>query len=209
MILIHLSNGEFDFLTNKPVTKLEDFEGMRILLLGRFVDEWIAASGATPVAGAFATFYEMLQGGVADAARTTISFLDSIKTTDHCKYYPQMNQGTVNCISVMCNLDSFNALTPEAQDILVETALEAEAGSGDKVKAFEADVLTKWKGLGVEFTVFPEAEKTKWINVMPDSPADLAKEYEEKGLPGWAVVDRYLELAEDLGHKWPRKWAQR
>ena len=63
-----------------------------------------------------------------------------------------------------------------------------------------------FKANGVETYRLPEAERGKWANMVPDTPALWAEEVSRQGYPGWEIVNRYQEITTQLGYKWPRKW---
>jgi hypothetical protein len=60
--------------------------------------------------------------------------------------------------------------------------------------------------VGVQFYEIPSEDIKKWASSMPDLPAEWAKKMEAKGLPGWKIVDRYIDLLKKEGFEFPRKW---
>ena len=43
---------------------------------------------------------------------------------------------------------------------------------------------------------------------MPDYPAEWAKTMDAQGLPGSLILKTYIELCEDEGFAWFRRWGQ-
>ena len=48
---------------------------------------------------------------------------------------------------------------------------------------------------------------TTWANALSDIPGEWIREMEAKKLAGRRIMVRYLELLEEKGHTFPRKWA--
>jgi TRAP-type C4-dicarboxylate transport system substrate-binding protein len=108
------------------------------------------------------------------------------------------------------NLDTFKSFPPEIQNILVETGKETVIRAAKEIIPKWWDRCVKeWKAKGIIFLDLPDAEKIKWAATLEDIPAEWAKEMEEKGLPGFKIVERWQQITSEMGYKWPRKWGMK
>ena len=90
---------------------------------------------------------------------------------------------------------------------MLEVADEAADRNASLIVERRAEAIAGFKEAGVEFHEMSAEDKTKWANALDDIPGQWIKEMEEKGLPGKAVMVGYLEMLEEMGHVFPRKWA--
>ena len=59
---------------------------------------------------------------------------------------------------------------------------------------------------GVNITSLSPEERTRWANMMPNIPREMAKKFDAQGLPGTEVFELNIQLLEDSGYKFPRRW---
>ena len=107
------------------------------------------------------------------------------------------------------NLELYNSFQPELREIFDEVAAETAEWYINEVE--EQTVVNRkiWEDSGATFYQLSEADKMAWAALLPDLPAQWAKDTEALGLPGWEIVDTYIQLTEEAGHTWPREWGQR
>ena len=55
----------------------------------------------------------------------------------------------------------------------------------------------------LEMLEMPVSEKRAWEEMLaPTLPKWWADQREAKGLPAYAIMNRYYEIAEEMGHEW-------
>jgi hypothetical protein len=86
---------------------------------------------------------------------------------------------------------------------------EASKGAQDEYVNLAINLRAKFewitKEAGATFYEFPESEKAKWANMMPDLPAEWIKEGVAMGLLAGEITLRFLELPKAEGHQFPRE----
>lgn len=119
----------FRQLTNntRPVTKLEDFRGLKIRLQGDPVHiETFKAFGANPVSLNFAELYSALQQKVVDGQENISTNIFFNKFNEVQKYLSYTNT-FYDAWLILMNKDIFEAFSPELQAVIQEAADESVA----------------------------------------------------------------------------------
>jgi len=110
-----------------PLPTVDSFKGVTMRAWNPTLGDLIAALGATPVVIPYAEKYTALATGVVQANACAPMGLIETKDYEVAKYY---NLWPLQpCIYVpFVNLDAFNGLPKDLQDIVTEAAQETEAG---------------------------------------------------------------------------------
>lgn len=198
--------GVYDFLSKIPVRTLKDFEGQKVSLIGRYFGKWLPP-GATAVVRLGHERYDLLRAGVVKIDLLPFDLLYAFKLHEQTKYFIQTNLISCCWNAIHMNLDTFNSFSPEVQKILLDVGPYIELKAAREIiPRWRKKIEKDWKDAGIQFIVFPEEEKLKWIKTIPDTAADWAKDMEGKGYPGNKIVQRWQEITADMGYKWPRRW---
>ena len=111
-------------LSTKPVENLEDLQGIRLRLSGNAASmNAYAALGANPIQIAWTETYLALKQGTVEAVTSPISLVYGMKFTEVAPYVAMVNEFPQYVAYVM-NKDKFDSLSPEHQDIIIESANE-------------------------------------------------------------------------------------
>jgi TRAP-type C4-dicarboxylate transport system substrate-binding protein len=152
--------------------------------------------------------YNLLQSGVTEMDFHPITHMNAFKVQELARNYIKLEAMVGAPWDLMINLEKFNSLPPDIQKIMLDTGKEAEIVMANELASKWRDrILTAWKTQGVTFSTFPLDDRAKWASLVEDIPSEWAIEMEQKGLPGWQIMNRYQEITTELGYKWPRKWA--
>lgn len=206
IMIADLPFGVYDFMSKKPLKKIDDFKGEKVSLIGRYFGRWLPP-GATAVVRPGHERYDLLRSGVVSTDSLPFDLFYSFKIHEQTKYYIKVN--LISCLAapILMNLDTFKSFSPEIQKILLEIGKEVELKAAKEIIPKWWDKCVKeWKAKGIIFIDFPEEEKQKWAATLEDLPAEWAAEVEGKGLPGFKIVERWQEITKELGFKWARKW---
>ncbi len=189
---------------------MDDLKGKKIAHTSVEFTPMFEAAGAVSVISQAAEFYQRMERGVVDGSSLPLVINDVFKLREVAKHYTALGLATVVPYTLWINLKTWNSLSPEDQKIFQQVGLEAEerqivAWINAEKKLREVE----YPKAGVSFHKLPAADIAKWIKAMPDVPGEWAKKMEKKGLPGWEIVDMYLELHEREGWKFPRQWGMK
>jgi len=148
-------------ITKKPVRKLEDLKGMLMRCVPGPAAKGFELLGAEPVFMPTGEIYEGLLRGTVDGTNSTVS------SSISAKYYEPTNYFTVcyyttGGIELAMNLDAFNSLPADLQQIMLDAFLEAEEMLLEEGPAdFERD-LQKLRDEGLEVIYLDKSELARW-----------------------------------------------
>ncbi|HYD76410.1 TRAP transporter substrate-binding protein [Ramlibacter sp.] len=190
-VLTYFTHGPGMVLnTKKPVTKLEDLQGLKWRVGGGMVNEISKTLGMNVTLKPAPESYELLSGGVMDGTLFPAESVDSFKLDKLIKYATTFPGGLYNTSFVfMMNEDKYKKLSPEEKKAVDDASGEVAArifGRGwDKV---DNKALENMKANGVQFT----KADAKFIADVKSHTSKLeekwAKEAEARGLKDAAKV---------------------
>ncbi|MFH1091013.1 MAG: C4-dicarboxylate TRAP transporter substrate-binding protein [Pseudomonadota bacterium] len=198
--------ASYDLLTKFPIRKIEDLKGHKITAAGPNLP-WVECVGGVPVQGNLTEWYTGLQTGVYEGCMAFPDSFVGFKFFEQAKYYSAVGFGSVHVLVICMNLDVFKSLPPELQKIFLEVGSEypMDLAQATVVKAKES--LEIMKKAGVDMYEFPNEERAKWANLMPDFANQAVEKAKSMGIPEPDKILRtWVELQEQDGYKWPRKW---
>jgi TRAP-type C4-dicarboxylate transport system substrate-binding protein len=195
----------YHLITNFPWEKIGDLKGRKIAAAGPNLS-YIKAVGAVPVQSNLNEAYTSLKTGVYDG---WIMFIDGVmgfKLYEVAKHYTFTNFGGLVGGAITMNLDRWNGLPKEIQDIMIEVGREYAVDQSKAAMARGKAGAEMMKKVGVQFRTLPFDEMVRWANLMPDVPNEMAKKADAKGMPGTQVFKAYISELEQAGFKFPRHW---
>ena len=191
----------YSLYSNKEVRGLADLEGMKIGAAGANLN-WINGSGAVPVNTSLNEVYQNLQTNVIQGTIQPTNSCYNLKVPEVAPYLLEANFNTMPFVAITFNMDRWETLPKEVQDIFVEVGLEYEDFNAQyMVDVYDRDI-ERMKGEGVTVYTLPREEQVRWAAALPDIVNVMVTELNERGYKGTEIVSRYYELLEQEG--WPR-----
>ncbi|MFD2854895.1 C4-dicarboxylate TRAP transporter substrate-binding protein [Seohaeicola zhoushanensis] len=178
--LIFRALDNFYFMCTKPVKTMADFQGLKIKSFGNYIPKLIEALGATPVNVIVADSCEALKRGSLDCTYSSFPDMDAYKLHEVAKYITDVPMGGIVAYSDSMNLDKFNALTPETQDLLVKTGREVTLWWNEQSAADSERAKAAMLANGVEMVAFDDPEALH--AAVPDMIALWVTAMEERGM---------------------------
>lgn len=203
---------EYTFASATPITTVEDFNGKKVMVIGPWPGKWLEPIGAVPVVAPGQDRYSMAQTGVADVDLLPMDHQWGYGVLEVLPYFiGGTDLAPAPTITIFMNLDTFNSLSPEVQEIFLDAGEDMELLSVtvEGPKWIEERIYADYQAAGYHMSTFPSEEMAKWQEMMPDIGADYAAALTEKGYPGWEIMQRYQEITSDMGYEWLRQWAVR
>ena len=162
----------------KPVKSLQDWKGLLIWVANPAEAQTVEAFGASPVSLPFFDGYPALQKGTVDAGvGLNPTGVWNFKWYDAIRYITIANTfGTSGYYDI--NLDTWNSMPKDIQDILLDECQRAENELKTFFSQYAKDAITNLEKEGVHVYRLPEAERAKWIEA---SKPVLDKFYEQIG----------------------------
>jgi len=176
-----------------PVQTVEDMQGLTMRFPTGTMGDVMEEMGASSVGLPAPEIFDSLNTGVIDGLSIAVSGLASFQL------YPELAYGTkcdcyVAAQYLVVNSDSWNGLTPDAQDVMIELGREHSLLAAEVYD--EAYVAISQVALdeGIEIFELPEDELARWHEVGDSVIADWIAEREDGGVPAQEMFDRMQEI---------------
>ena len=202
--LSSLITDSYDIYANFPVTNLDSLKNKRINAPGTSAN-WLRDTGATPVDGALTTYYTNIQTGVTQGALSFASGIGPARVYEVAKHLTRVDIGSMYFGSVAANKKFFDGLPKDVQEAMVKAGKATSVAHGKHVTKTATAALETMKAAGLQITDLPQAEKTKWVNSLPNI---VASWLQATGEPGKAVLQAYFSELRARGVKPLRDWDQ-
>ena len=207
--LVFAAISSYDILSKTPIETVDDLKGKRVAHTPvEFVPVYESA-GAVSVISPAPAFYERLERGVCDAASLPLETFHAFKNHEVAKHHTTVGLCTPTTMTLWINRDTWQSLTAEDQKLFMDIGKETDEAYASAVDRALDRARADFTAAGVTFYTMSKAETEKWRGIVPDIPGDWAREMESKGLPGWEIVERYIELSKEAGWEFPREWGIR
>jgi len=161
-VLGFVEYGAGGIISKKPVGKLEDFKGLRTRAYGEYIATFLQAMGAAPVVMSSGDMYQALQRGTIDAAMSGSSSFVERKLTEVTNYYLENDLIYSTPFLLGFNLDFWNKLPPDLQNIFEDAALEVQEWSKQYVQEADKKYKEQIKEKGLTVTSVDEQEMARW-----------------------------------------------
>lgn len=151
--------------------------------------------------------YQALQTGVIEAEFLPWDISHAYKYHDFNKHITWVDMGAAMPTGLGINRDIWDSLPADLQQLMQDVADEAVEFNATLILERRNLALDEWEDLGITRHDMPDSERAEWANALDDIPGNWIVEMEDKGLPGRDVMIGYIEILEELGHEFPRRWA--
>ncbi|MBW1673697.1 MAG: TRAP transporter substrate-binding protein, partial [Deltaproteobacteria bacterium] len=149
----------------KPVRNLEDLKGLELRASGG-VAQALKALGATPVGMPQSETPEALQKGVVQGAASSLETLMDFKYAEICKYVTIFN-GPVYPFAVVMNMDKWNSLPKDVQDVMDGMGVEQAFWTGNYMdKHVNKSIDWSKKNHNIEITKLTQKELANWNRLL-------------------------------------------
>ena len=160
--LIWADYGFVQFANSKrPLTKPEDFKGLKLRGYGELPSETIKALGASPVTMGAGEVYMALQRGTIDGQTSGTTAMYDRRMYEVTKYLTITNHAFPEFI-LATNLKFWNSLSDEQKKIMQAAADEVRDQIRAETKNEDEKALKLLKEKGMEVYVVPESEIPQW-----------------------------------------------
>ena len=165
----------------KPITKLDDFKGLKVRTAGVIPTLALKLMGASPLTIATTEILEALQRGTVDAIQTSRGWGMGFGLPDVCSHVSIWRVQSIFPGMLIVNKKKFDALPDDLKKVLIETGKEMQGQNafGALVEEYESMIGAKVSPMEA---VMPEKAEV-------DKARQLCK----------PVVKKWLELAGPLG----------
>ncbi len=213
-ILANNSTGPIQLVSKMPLVEVEDLRGKKIRATGGW-SELFEQLGAVSVNVSGAEAYQALDRGTIDASIYSVPLIHSYKLHEVAGHVTIADLGQSLAYGIGINLDLWNEMSPELQEILSQTSLDymdhfAMLYMEDERQAREA-MQSGADGHKVVFHDLTDDQKAAWSAPAKLLIEEFVAEMDERGHDGDAIFqefyrlrDKYEQERDSKGYPWER-----
>jgi TRAP-type C4-dicarboxylate transport system substrate-binding protein len=149
-------------LTSKPVTSLADLSGLNLRGSGGGQTKLLGDLGANVVSVAVSDTYLSLQRGTIDGTIFPLASAPGYNLEEVIKYVNRLSFSATP-LAILGNMDMWDSLTPEQQEIFMEAGRHASENMGAGYDAEDEAGLQKILDAGGEVTTLSEEEQAQIV----------------------------------------------
>lgn len=198
----------YQLMATFPVRTLEDVDGRRVGTAGAAL-QWLRGVGAVPVSSNMMEYYNSTRTGVYEGFIVMASTMPGMRYPEAAPYINQVGFGAMYAVSLSMNQASLERLPEDVQQVILEV------GRDYGTQADAAYMGAADRGYGAlpdfedtEVVEFPDEERQRWAEAMPNIAQEWAAAQDEAGLPGTEVLNGYMAALRDAGVTCARDWDQ-
>lgn len=178
--------------TKFPVTKVADLKGHKIGASGS-MGQFLRGSGATVVNSSMLDAYTSIKNGLYEGYAAGIPLSFPYKIYEGAPNMAPLNFSASVTATLSMNRDAWAKLPGWVQKIF----LDVSAHYGTEYAKIETFRIKRFMGImkkrGVTVHPFPDSERRKLAQLMPNIPRQWAESLEKRGVPGKAVLTAYMD----------------
>ncbi|MBI5249678.1 MAG: TRAP transporter substrate-binding protein [Desulfomonile tiedjei] len=189
VLWFHEGPGGFLHTRTKPVTKLEDLQGMKLRCYGSNA-KFVGQLGAAAVAMPMPEVYDALSKGVVDGLLSQFEPLQGFRTGEHIKYTTENRDSAWSAaFVVVMNKKKFDSLPEDIRAIIDEMSPEYIEKYDKQWTEIDAEGKDWMAKRGAQFISLSPEEEARWYE-KGSKPLIEAyiKDMEARGLPGAEAV---------------------
>jgi TRAP-type C4-dicarboxylate transport system substrate-binding protein len=203
-LLSRITDGGYNLGTSFEWQTLDDLTNQKIAGAGLNLN-WLEYAGVTPVQSSLATAYTELKTHVYEGWIMFPSAWVNLKLHEPAPYYTLIGFGSITWHGLTINLDTWNELPPEVQEIMAEVAADYEEQTGTVNQSEYDKHVETLRGIITVNEIDPDVRKA-WAESLAAWPQTIAEELDGQGLPASEVLKLTLEAAEKHGYTWPVRY---
>ncbi len=204
-MLCNLTASSYQLITTFPVTSAEDLKGKKIAAGGPNLIA-VKPLGAVPVQSSIGEGYTSFKMGVYEGWIVLESIMAGLKWPEVAPYVTIIDLGSPPAAALTINLRTLDKLPPEIRKIIIEAGKNLGVAGPKVVAEFDKKVRRALANGGAKISSLPEAERVKWADALPEVAKMKAEEADARGLPGTALIKRYIQMQQQMGYHFPRVW---
>ena len=204
-LLARIADGGYNLGTSFDWNKVSDLKGVKIAGAGLNLN-WLKYAGVTPVQGSLPEAYTGMKTHIYEGWIMFPSAWVNLKLYEPGPFYTLIGFGSITWHAMTANLDFWNGLPKEVQDIMLEVAADFEEKTGTNNKERYGSDIEKLKGGLAKVKELGPDVRLEWAQSLKDWPQAYANELEAEGLPAKQVLNLALDSAEKHGYKWPVRY---
>lgn len=198
-LLIPIPTPPLQLFSNKEITKIEDFKGLRIFGMGPVMNKTLQALGAQGVAMSGPDVYLALERKTLDAAPVSWAASVGWKWVEVVKHPIDISIMGGYVAAVVINKKSWSKLSPEVQAAWTKICEKYGPRFAAVFDSAESAGKKVWTDAGKKIVTFPPEEKERMSKVLMPVWQDWFDRMEKAGKPGKEMYKTYVEVMKKRG----------
>lgn len=192
--------------TIQPWDSIDDLKGVKIGGAGPNLP-WLEYVGAVPVQSTLPDGYLSLQTGVYSGWLMFPSAYYSFKFHEPAPNYTLIGFGAMGGAVVMTiNNQTMLRLPDEVRNIIVQVGRDYELEAARALDRGQAAGLEDLRKAGAVIRRIAEDVRISWAKSLADFPNRMAKDADQRNMPGSEIIRSYIDEASRSGYEWPVKY---
>jgi TRAP-type C4-dicarboxylate transport system substrate-binding protein len=192
---------DFFFKDSQPMT-VEELSGFTVYTLGTYQTEIIKELGSTTALLTPTDVYTAIQTGLCNACFVQYGIIQILKLEDQIHYILEVNVAPGTGAYNAMNLDTWNKLTPEDQEILMEVFEEGAIEFTELYSDIRTTLQQEYPAeYGMERYTLPPAEMDKLTQIVMPVWGKFISDCEAAGKPGEEIIEKFVSILEGLGEE--------
>lgn len=146
--------------------------------------------------------YLALKTGVYSGWLMTPSAYNGFKFYEPAPYYTLIGFGAMPVVMLTANKRKMESLPDDVRQIILEVGNAWEEKNGEAMDKSQAFGLSELAKNGAIIKTLPDSTRLEWAESMVEFPKLQTAEAEDRGLPGQAVMQSYIDASKAVGHDW-------
>lgn len=205
-VLAPVGVDTYHFVTNFPIEKVSDLNGHKIGTAGLALN-WLKGVDAIPIGGALPDFYNSMSTGLYEGVLTFESVIAPYKFYEVAPYITKINFGAQYASALTVNLDTWNSLPEDVQNVILDVAGEYRDIAAEAYKEGGKASLEKAIEGGAKVSELSTDQRVAYAQKLPNIAREWAEKLDAQGQPGTEVLEAYMRLSKEAGIEHARDWA--
>lgn len=189
--------------TIEPWDTVNDLEGIKIAGAGPNLP-WLEYAGVVPVQSTLTDGYLSLQTGVYSGWLMFPSAYYSFKFHEPAPNYTLIGFGVMGgAIVLTINNQTMLRLPEEVRNIILEVGRAYESHAALALDQGQETGLDDLRNAGALIKQLAEDVRISWAKSLADFPNRMAKDADERNMPGSEVIRSYINEVSRSGYEWP------
>ena len=197
--------GPYHIISFEPMTTLADFKGKIIGAWGAYMPKYFEPVGASAVTTPGTERYINLKQKLIDASCYTSPDTASYKHYEVAKHYTKIGLPAPLPYTTSINMDTWNSLDKELQDLFMKVGREAAYVQIDSLEKGISESEELLKSKGVTFHELSAAEFAEWTALCEYIPWEWIEANSPK-FPANDMLQSWVDFCKEGGWTFAKDW---
>jgi len=195
----------YQVLTNYEVKTLDDFKGRKIAGVGLNL-RFLTGLDASPVNSGISDWYNNLATGLVDGIIGWIEGSIAYRLYEVAPYMVDVRLGAVATKAIVVNDRTWARLPGEVKTVLLETAADYRDELARETDRRAARSTQEYLEHGGSILTLTDEQRRAWAMGLPNIADDWVEDMEQRGLPGRAILEDYMDIMRANDQPIMRHW---